>query len=243
MPDYPWSTIALTRAYDMTLPYWSHFNELVRDVIAELGGVVRVLDAGCGSGMIAARLAAEGALVHGVDLNAEMIELAQTRVGPHGGRLTFQIGDACELPFPDESFDAVVSTNVVFAVPDPTAYLCEVRRVLRAGRKLVVSGPTPRAASLLPKLFGSLRADLERCGRLSAVSRELGAVELANRTMAATGFGWTYTAAGMAALLSRLGYRVEVHHNALYDSAAFFVTATRHEGGPVRSMPPPPLGG
>lgn len=73
----------------------------------------RILDAGCGSGPLAAALAAKGADVLGIDLSAEMIKFAQTRWAdePFAGRLTFKAGDM--LASEHGAFDAVVAMDSI----------------------------------------------------------------------------------------------------------------------------------
>lgn len=73
----------------------------------------RILDAGCGSGPLAAALAAKGADVLGVDLSAEMIKFAQDRWSnePLAGRVTFKAGDM--LASEHGVFDAVVAMDSI----------------------------------------------------------------------------------------------------------------------------------
>jgi ubiquinone/menaquinone biosynthesis C-methylase UbiE len=100
-----------------------------------------VLDVGSGPGFLAADVAkATGPTgsVCGIDVSEPMIDLARS----HCARLpwvTFSQGDATHLPFPDNSFDAAISTQVLEYVPDVDAALAEVHRVLRpAGRVVIV---------------------------------------------------------------------------------------------------------
>jgi SAM-dependent methyltransferase len=94
----------------------------------------RVLDLGCGTGYAARRIqeAFPDAEVVGVDLSPEMVLIARTEADNAGFDIVFEVGDAADLEFEDESFDLVVSHN---APPFPA----ETMRVLRpAGTALTV---------------------------------------------------------------------------------------------------------
>lgn len=76
--------------------------------------LLSVLDIGCGSGVQSAYLAPYAKEVIGVDLSERLIEIAKERCKayPHA---QFQIADACKLPFPDQSFDFIISYGDVLS--------------------------------------------------------------------------------------------------------------------------------
>lgn len=112
-----------------------------REALA-LGTGEKVLDIGSGPGLLACEMAAEvgaGGSVDGVDPSESMLALARRRRPPQGAaEIRFVAGDACALPFGDESFDAAVATQVYEYVPDMRAALGEAFRVLRPGGRLLV---------------------------------------------------------------------------------------------------------
>jgi SAM-dependent methyltransferase len=87
----------------------------IRTALA-LGGGENVLDIGSGPGLLACEMAAEvGAVgsVDGIDPSESMLALARGRRPPEGAaEIRFVTGDACALPFADESFDVAVATQV-----------------------------------------------------------------------------------------------------------------------------------
>jgi SAM-dependent methyltransferase len=93
---------------------------------------VRVLDVATGPGYVAAAAAQRGANAVGVDFSAAMVAEARRRYPA----LTFQEADAEALPFPDQSFDAVVTNFGLLHLGRPEQALAEAHRVLRAGGKL-----------------------------------------------------------------------------------------------------------
>jgi SAM-dependent methyltransferase len=93
---------------------------------------MRVLDIATGPGYVAGAAATRGAEVIGVDFAPNMVAEAR-KLHPHA---TFQDGDAEDLPFPDERFDAVVISFGMMHVSRPEVVLAEVRRVLRPGGRL-----------------------------------------------------------------------------------------------------------
>jgi ubiquinone/menaquinone biosynthesis C-methylase UbiE len=101
-----------------------------------------LLDAGMGPGRLLEQLDRLGWTVHGVDLSPEMVEIARAHLPAARERLA--LGSIEALPFPDETFDAVVATGVLEYATLPTA-LRELARVLRPGGRCVVSYPNPRA--------------------------------------------------------------------------------------------------
>ena len=109
--------------------------------VAEAAGIHqgdRVLDVACGTGVLtreAASRAGPTGTVTGFDLSPEMLAVA-ARLSPG---LRWQQGSAESLPFPDQSFDAVVSQFGLMFFPDPVAGLREMMRVLVPGGRLAVA--------------------------------------------------------------------------------------------------------
>lgn len=115
-------------------------------VIRLLGDVAgkRVLDVGCGSGILSQHLVDRGAEVLGFDASSAMIEIATER-GLRGAE--FRVADLGEpLTFlPDASFDLAVGSLVMHYLEDWVSPLRELRRVLRDGEALVLSTHHPAA--------------------------------------------------------------------------------------------------
>jgi SAM-dependent methyltransferase len=95
----------------------------------------RLLDVGCGTGHHLARYRRLGFEVAGVDGSAEMLALA--RAANPG--VPLQRVDLQRLPFPDATFDVVLSIEVLRYLPDPALALREMARVLRPGGVLVAT--------------------------------------------------------------------------------------------------------
>lgn len=115
---------------------WPQEAEIFRGY--RLQGVLDVVDVGCGTGEITARLAEfypQGALV-GVDLIARHLQLARERCAAFGTRVAFREADAFALPFGDATFDLAVCRHLLQAVPHPEAAMAELVRILRPGGRL-----------------------------------------------------------------------------------------------------------
>lgn len=96
-----------------------------------------VLDVGCGTGPVIELLAKKYPEKHfvGLDITPAMIKVAQSKGLSNAD---FLVGDAENLPFGDESFDAVLCSNSFHHYPNPGAFLHEAHRVLRDGGKLIL---------------------------------------------------------------------------------------------------------
>lgn len=120
-----------------------------------IGPSERVLDLGCGTGIVA-RLLRErlggAANIAGADVSAPMIGKAR-EVAPE---LAWHEADAVALPFADRAFDLVLSQQMLQFVPDRRAALREVRRVLAPGGRLLVSTWRPRAHQPLFEALGQV---------------------------------------------------------------------------------------
>lgn len=108
------------------------------ETIAFLGlrSGMRILDVGCGPGGFVLHLSETlggDTEVVGLDSDAKLIADASARAARDGARVRFETGDALKLPYPDASFDAVVSSFLLCVLPEPVAALREMRRVAKPG--------------------------------------------------------------------------------------------------------------
>ena len=136
-------------AYDAMcrLLFGSLFGPIAADVAAVAEAIApegaRVLEVGCGPGHLSVRLARRHDLdTTGLDLDPAMIERARANADRAGegdeSRPSFLVGDVTSMPFPDGTFDLVVSTMSMHHWADPAAGLAEMARVLRPGARALV---------------------------------------------------------------------------------------------------------
>ena len=99
----------------------------------------RVLELGVGTGSNFPFYTDAATEIHGIEPVAAMLELAWESANqcPHPDRFTLHIGDAQQLPYPDQHFDTVVACLVFCTIPDPTQAAAEAFRVLKPGGTLL----------------------------------------------------------------------------------------------------------
>lgn len=111
----------------------------------------KVLDAGSGPGLYALHLAEKGHFVTGIDIDKEKVKLSTEIAKRMGSTAEFVAGDLCALPFPDNSFEVIVCSDVIEHIPDDRKALREMARVLRPEGKLVLTttGNNPFTKNLI----------------------------------------------------------------------------------------------
>lgn len=107
----------------------------------------RVLDVACGTGNLAIPLARWGAVVTGVDIAPNLLAQARERASAENLSVQFDEGDAEQLPYPDASFDAVVSMFGAMFAPRPDLVASELARVLKPGGRLAMANWNPASFS------------------------------------------------------------------------------------------------
>jgi SAM-dependent methyltransferase len=103
----------------------------------------RVLDVACGTGNVAIPLARQGAHVTGVDIATNLLTQARERAAAEELDIAFDEGDAEQLPYPAETFDAVVTMFGAMFAPRPELVVSECARVLKPGGLLAMANWTP----------------------------------------------------------------------------------------------------
>lgn len=117
--------------------YHQLLDELEVSAVADLAHGKRVLEAGCGTGLVLSRLARVARAAHGFDLSAGMVHKARAR------GLSVALGSVTQIPFRDASFDLVCSFKVLAHVPQITDALRELARVTRPGGTLALEFYNP----------------------------------------------------------------------------------------------------
>jgi ubiquinone/menaquinone biosynthesis C-methylase UbiE len=120
--------------------------ESLREAL-RLTGRERVLDAGCGPGLVASYLAPFAREVVGIDATPAMVRKAREVAAERGlANVVFEEGTMERLPFEASSFDGVVTRYTLHHVLDAAAVMAELVRVCRPGGRVVVCDAAPRAA-------------------------------------------------------------------------------------------------
>jgi len=169
---------------------WAHFSPLEALTIPQAPRLVRhakvrsgdrVLDVGCGTGVVAITAAKQGAHVAGIDLTPELLERARQNSNISEVTIDWREGDAENLPFDAGSFDVVVSQFGHIFAPRPEVAVAEMLRVLKPGGTIAFSTWPPelhvgRSFALIskylppppgvpsPALWGDPRVIQERLG-------------------------------------------------------------------------------
>jgi SAM-dependent methyltransferase len=157
----------------------------------------RVLDMGCGGGRHAFELYRRGASVVAFDMDAEELKTVADMFGamelegqaPEGSSAETVVGDALDLPFPENSFDKIIAAEVMEHIPNDMAAMKELFRVLKPGGQIAVTVP-----SWLPERI---------CWALSEAYHT-----------APGGHVRIYTRAELEAKLKSIGFRIDGHHHA-----------------------------
>jgi ubiquinone/menaquinone biosynthesis C-methylase UbiE len=130
------------------------FRERILELAAPKNGE-HLLDAGCGTGLTALRIAARhpGCKVHGIDISPRMIAAARQDAEKQGLVVEFRVGSITDLPYPEAAFDAVI-TNIMFHhldLVEKRQAVAEVARVLRPGGRYISAEFGPRASNALQR--------------------------------------------------------------------------------------------
>lgn len=103
----------------------------------------RVLDVACGTGNTAIPAARTGAVVTGVDIATNLLDQARKRAAAEKLKVQFEEGDAEELPYPNATFDVVLTMFGAMFAPRPERVAAELLRVLKPGGLLAMANWTP----------------------------------------------------------------------------------------------------
>lgn len=115
-------------------PIWTQEHDAMRAMLARLPDGLSVLDCPFGTGRFVDLFEAKGFEISGADISADMLDEARNELGPAVDRCALHVADATALPFPDKSFDLVVSVRFLESIvsfSDAKKCLVEFRRITR----------------------------------------------------------------------------------------------------------------
>jgi ubiquinone/menaquinone biosynthesis C-methylase UbiE len=105
---------------------------------------MRVLDVACGTGNTAIPAARKGAHVTGIDIAPNLLDQARQRASAEGMTVTFDEGDAENLPYANAEYDLVISMFGAMFAPRPEQVAAQLTRVCRPGGQIAMANWTPK---------------------------------------------------------------------------------------------------
>ena len=129
----------------------SHFG---RETASALSGV-RILDVGCGGGLLSEALARQGAQVVGVDASPGNVAAARLHAQSHNVTVDYRLGEPAEVLLPQERFDVVLALEVVEHVSDVPAFLATAAECLAPDGMLFVSTIDRTVKSFVVAIIGA----------------------------------------------------------------------------------------
>lgn len=136
-PGYHWEFIKYS-IKKRNLYVFARYMKVIEQI--DFSKSPRILDLGCGDGVLSYLLWKKGARVVGIDVADEAISYAFNRLGYLKG-IEFVLGSAYDMPFTDESFDYVVSSDVIEHLEFPDKMISEIKRVLKENGMAVITTP------------------------------------------------------------------------------------------------------
>ncbi len=106
-----------------------------RRLFEKIRGETLMLAAGTGNDF---RFFPSGQSIVAIDISAKMLERAAKKAAAYQGRLELRQMDACQLEFPNDSFDTIVTVHTFCSIPRPVAALRELYRVLKPGGQMLM---------------------------------------------------------------------------------------------------------
>lgn len=125
--------------------YHRMLDDIEVDIVAPYARGARVLELGCGTGLILGRIASMARYAEGIDLSEGMIEKARQR------GLNVKVGSVTDLPYEDASFDVTYSFKVLAHIPDIAKAVSEAARVTRPGGTMILEFYNPYSLRYLAK--------------------------------------------------------------------------------------------
>lgn len=206
--------------YEAQMGRWSSRLAPLLIDFAGITAAERVLDVGCGTGSLTFALARNPRIrsVEGIDFSPVYVEYASQR--SLDSRPRFKVADACELPFPDASFDHSLSSLVLQFIPDAEQAVHEMKRVTHS-EGTVVAATWGTQDLVIHRIF------FETAAELDATARELRAAACARPMARSDGLIGAWRDAGLTNVaLDRLTISMD------YSSFADFWTPIEGRDGP-----------
>lgn len=145
--------------YDLFMKKEGAYGEMIHLIRQRLSTDMNVLELAAGTGLISLSVADRASHVEATDFSPQMIAEAKKKSVPEN--VIFSVQDACNLPYPGQSFDCVIISNALHIMPEPELALKNIRCVLKNDGVLIApifthadNGKTGKIKAALMERFG-----------------------------------------------------------------------------------------